>query len=127
MKKTRQGGGERNGWMNGEARRREVRHEEAWERYMQAERRELENRRKGHLRKLLDGPLPGESPEELERLASEDEARAEEGLVGLKDPEGEVYYKHIEALSPEDRQDRIADEGARAEWIAERTRIRGSL
>ena len=47
--------------------------------------------------------------------------------MGLKDPEGEVYYKHIEALSPEDRADRIADEGARAEWIAERTRIRGSL
>lgn len=56
-------------------------HEQAWERYIAAERRELENRRNGHLRKLLDGPPPGESSEELERMIQEDEARVEEGLV----------------------------------------------
>ena len=114
-------GRERNGWRSGEARRREVSHEEAWERFMRAERRDLENRRSGHLRKMLGAPLPGEYPEELERLASEDEARAEEGLVGLKNREGEVYYKHIDALSPEDRQDRMESEWTLAEWIAERT------
>jgi hypothetical protein len=50
----------------------EVHNEEAWERYLEAEKRELELRQKGHLAKILDGPLPDESPQELERLAQED-------------------------------------------------------
>jgi hypothetical protein len=104
-----------------------VEHEQAWARFMEAERHELENRRNGHLRKLLDGPLPGESPEELESLAFEDEARAEEGLVELKSPNDEITYKHIEQLTPEDRTARVAAEGARVEWITGRTRIRESL
>jgi hypothetical protein len=33
-----------------------VEHEQAWARFMEAERHELENRRNGHLRKLLDDP-----------------------------------------------------------------------
>src|SRR3954469_11808670 len=82
--------------------RQDADHEQAWARFMEAEHQELENRRNGHLRKLLDGPLPGESPEELERLASEDEARAEEGLVELKKrPDEEITYKHIDELTPE--------------------------
>ncbi len=64
---------------------------EAWERYIQAERRALELRRNGHLRKVLDTPPAGESTEELERLGSEDEARAEEGLVALLSSEGTPY------------------------------------
>jgi hypothetical protein len=104
--------------------RRDADHEEAWERFMAAEREDLEKRRNGLLRRLLDGPLPGESPEELEQLASEDEAKAEEGLVELKSPGGEAYHKHIDVLSPEDRTDLAAAEGARVAWLAVRTRIR---
>jgi hypothetical protein len=99
-------------------------HEKAWEHYMEAERKDLEKRRNGLLRRLLDGPLPGESPKELEKQASEDEARAEEGLVELLSPDGEVYYKHIDALSPEDRSERVAAEGARVKWFTERRRSR---
>ena len=99
----------------------------AWERYMKAEHQELENRRNGLLRRLLDGPLPGESPEELERMASEDEVRAEEELVELLSPDGEIYYKHIDELTPEQRTARVAAEGVRVEWITERRRIRASL
>jgi hypothetical protein len=105
---------------------RGVSHNQAWERFMEAERLELENRRNGHLRKLLGYPLAGESSEELERLASEDEMRAEQGLVSLMNPDGEVTYKHIEDITPEDRSVRIAAEGARVEWFAERTRTRDS-
>lgn len=104
-----------------------LRSREWWELYMEAEHQDLERRRNGHLRKLLGAPLPGESPEELERLASEDEARAEEGLVEMRNLEGAVYYKQIEELSPEDRSDRLAGEGALVAWIAERTRVRGTL
>jgi hypothetical protein len=105
---------------------RDARHEQAWARFIEAEHHELENRRNGHLRKLLDGPLPGEPPEELERLASEDEARAKEGLVELRRPD-EITYKNIDELTPEDRTARVAAEGVRVEWITERTRIRDSL
>jgi hypothetical protein len=66
-----------------------------------AERQDLENQRNGLLRELLDSPLPGE----LEQLVADDEARAEEGLVELNNPDGKIYYKHIEALSSEDRSD----------------------
>jgi hypothetical protein len=59
--------------------------EEAWERFMKAERRELQMRREGHLAKILGPVLPDESPEELRRLAEEDRLRAEEDLVKLMD------------------------------------------
>jgi hypothetical protein len=109
--------------MSGEHDDLEARHAAAWTRYIAADQQELENWRNGHLRKLLNGPLPGESPEELERLASEDEARAEEGLVELRSPRGEVYYKHIDALTPDDRLDRTAAEGRRVEWHTQLRRI----
>ncbi len=103
---------------------REVRHQQAWDCFMEAERQELENRRNGHLRKLLNGPLPGESSEELERLSSEDAARADEGLVELMSLRGEVYYKHIDTLTPDDRSGRAAAEGLRVEWHAQQGRMR---
>jgi hypothetical protein len=99
---------------------RELYNEEAWGRYMQAERRELQLRREGHLAKLLGRPLPGESLEELERLAQEDRLRAEEGLVDLMDVQGQITYKHIDQLAPEDRQARTRAEGKLIDWIAER-------
>lgn len=98
----------------------EARNEEAWERYMEAERQELQMRREGHLAKLLGPALPDESSEELKRLAEEDRLRAEEGLVELMDESGQITYKHIDEFTPEDRQARTRAEGARIEWIAER-------
>ncbi len=64
--------------------------------------------------------LPGESQEELDRMTSEDRRRAEEGFVALRSEEGELSYKRIEELSPEDRIDRIRAELARIEWLLER-------
>ena len=76
----------------------EVHNEKAWERYLEAEKRELEMRQEGHLAKILDGPLPDESPEELERLADEDRRHAQEGLVELKCENGEITYKLFDDL-----------------------------
>jgi hypothetical protein len=95
-------------------------HEEAWQRYVQAERRELQMRKEGHLAKILDGPLHDESQEELERLAEEDQRRALEGLVDLMSESGQITHKHLEELTPEDWVARVKAEGARVEWIAER-------
>jgi hypothetical protein len=63
---------------------------------MQMERQLLAERRDGKLRRALGGPLPGESPEELERIASENERLARAGLAMLKN--GEHTYKHIDHL-----------------------------
>jgi hypothetical protein len=86
---------------------------------MQEELRELELRKGGQLAKLLGAPLPGEPPEALERLASEDQRQAEEGLVALMRT-GKVVYKHVDELSPEEMPARIAANRLRTTWLKER-------
>jgi hypothetical protein len=96
-------------------------HQELWEQYMEVERRELEQRRSGQLGRALGRALPGESQEELERIAEEDRLKAEEGLVELRSGD-DVWYKHIDELTRDDRPARIESENARAAWIQERLR-----
>jgi hypothetical protein len=99
---------------------REARNEEAWALYTEAERRELQMRREGHLARMLGRALPDESPEELKKMAEEDRLRAEEGLMDLLDESGQITYKHVDELAPQDRTARIRAEGVRVEWLAER-------
>ena len=99
---------------------REARHKQAWGRYMEAERREVEMRREDHLARILGPALPDESAEEIERITEEDRLRAQEGLVELMDESGEITYKHIDELTPQERTARTRAEGARIKWIAER-------
>jgi hypothetical protein len=89
--------------------------------YMEVERRELEQRRNGQLSRAIGRALPGESHEELERIAEEDQRKAERGLVELRSGD-EVWYKHIDEITRDDRQARIESENARAAWIQERLR-----
>ncbi len=91
----------------------------AWERFVQAELRELELRKGGQLATLLGEPLPGEPPAALERLASEDQRQAEEGLVALTSG-GKVFYKHVDELCPKDMPARIAANRVRTKWLKER-------
>jgi hypothetical protein len=91
----------------------------AWERFMQTELRERELRKGGQLARLLGEALPGEPPAALERLASEDQRQAEEGLVALMSM-GKVSYKHIEELSEKDMPARIAANRRRTAWLKER-------
>jgi hypothetical protein len=90
-----------------------------WEEFMEMERRALEERKGGQLRSALGRVLAGESQEELDRLAREDEKRAQDGLVELL-KEGESLYKHIDDLTPEDRVGRIRAERARRLWLEAR-------
>jgi hypothetical protein len=90
-------------------------HQKLWEKYMEVEHRELEQRQSGQLGRAL----PDESQEELDRIAEEDQGRALEGLVELRSRDG-VWYKHIDELTREDRPARIESENARAAWIRER-------
>ena len=96
-------------------------HEELWEQYMEVERRELEQRRSGQLGRALGWALPGESQEDLQRIAEEDQRKAERGLVELRSGD-EVWYKHIDEITRDDRQARIDSENARATWIQDRLR-----
>jgi hypothetical protein len=95
------------------------RHQEAWERYLEAERRELELRREGHLAKLLGVPLPNESAAELKRYAREDEERAEQGLVQLRRGD-RVWWKHIDELTEDDRPARAEAERVLTRWMMDR-------
>jgi hypothetical protein len=92
-------------------------HQELWEQYMEVERRELERRRQGRLGRAL----PGESPEELQRIAEEDQRKAESGLVELRSG-NEGWFKQIDEFTRDDRPARIESEKARAAWIQERLR-----
>jgi hypothetical protein len=85
-------------------------HQELWEQYMEVERRELEQRRNGQLGRALGLALPGESQQELQRIAEEDQRKAERGLVELRSGD-EVWYKHIDELSrePSASQDRVGE------------------
>ncbi len=90
-----------------------------WDRFLQAELRELELRKGGQLARLLGQPLPGEPQAALERLVLEDQRQAEEGLVALMS-KGKVSYKHMDELCPEDIPARIAANRLRTTWLKER-------
>lgn len=94
-------------------------HRRLWERYMDIERKELEDRRNGELAKALGPALPGEFQEELDRLAREDREKAEEGLAVLRQGE-KVWYKHIDELTLEDRPARIEAQRRRLAWVGGR-------
>ena len=91
----------------------------AWQRFIEAERREIEMRKRGQLGRLLGEPLPGEPPAALARLAEQDRRQAEDGLVALMSV-GKVYYKHLDELCPEDMPARTAAIRLRTTWLKER-------
>ena len=55
----------------------------------------------------------------MERLASEDRRQAQQGLVALMSG-GEVSYKRVNELSPEDVPAGIAANRLRTPWLKER-------
>lgn len=92
--------------------------EAVWEQFMKVELQELELRRNGQLARLLDG-MQVSTPEALRRLAAEDQKQAEKGLVALA-VGGNIVYKQLSDLIPEDRPARIAADRARTTWLKER-------
>lgn len=92
-----------------------------WERYMEVEHQELEDRRNDELAKVLGPALPGESQEEMDRLVREDRETAEQGLVWLQEGD-RIWNKHIDELTREDRPARIESQRRRLEWVQGRLR-----
>jgi lauroyl/myristoyl acyltransferase len=88
---------------------------------MEVERRELEQRRSGQLGRALGLAVPGESQDELQRIADEDQRKAERGLVEFRSGD-EVWFKQMDEITRDDRQARIESENVRAAWIQDRLR-----
>ena len=84
---------------------------DTFDEFIELERARLQEHASGKMALALGHALPGESQEELERIALEDQRLAQEGMVKLKIGET-ISYKHIEELRREDRQARIAAESA---------------
>jgi hypothetical protein len=95
---------------------------DTFEQFMEAERGRLQKHASGALAQALGYALPGESREELDRIAQEDQRLAQQGMVKLKVGE-EVSYKHIDELRREDRQARIAAELEEVKWLKERVKL----
>lgn len=92
---------------------------EGWERFLQLEREQLAERAQGKLARAIGLVLPGEDWEELNRLAREDEDRARQGLVELRQGQ-RVWHKHIDDLAREDRPARLEAERAWTTWLKTR-------
>jgi hypothetical protein len=89
---------------------------EAWEKHMRLERELLVQRRDGKLAKAIGKALSGESPQDLEQMAREDRSKAEEGLVSLLWG-GQLSYKHIDELTPENLLARLEAEREQVNWL----------
>jgi hypothetical protein len=92
---------------------------DTFERFMELERWRLQEHASGKLAEALCHALLGETQEELDRVAAEDQRMAQEGMVPLKIGE-EIHHKHIYELTPEDRLARFAAERVEVAWLMER-------
>ena len=92
---------------------------EAWERHMRLERELLAQRRDGKLAKVIGKALPGENPRDLEQMAREDRSKAEKGLVSMLWG-GQLSYKHVDNLAPENLLARLEAEREQVNWLVGR-------
>lgn len=91
---------------------------EAWERHMRLERYLLAQRRDGKLAKAIGKALPGESPQDLQDLARDDQSKAQKGLVALLwSGGGTLSYRHIDELTPENLLARLEAEREQINWL----------
>jgi hypothetical protein len=88
------------------------------------ERRQLEERREGKLRRALGDPLADETVEQLERIGEGDRLRACQGLVAVVREDGRAFYRYIDALEREDMEDRLAAEWLEVGWLKQREECR---
>lgn len=92
---------------------------DTFDEFMEMERARLQEHASGKMARALGHALPGESKEDLDRRAAEDQRLAQQGMVKLKVGE-EIHYKHIDELTREDREARIAAEREDIAWLKKR-------
>src|SRR5215212_7718280 len=92
---------------------------DTFDKFMEMERGRLQEHASGKMARALGHALPGESQEDLDSIAQEDQHLAQQGMVKLKVGE-EIHYKHIDELTREDRRARIAAEREDIAWLKKR-------
>jgi len=96
---------------------------DTFDKFMEMERGRLQEHASGKMARALGHALPGESQEDLDSIAQEDQRLAQQGMVKLKVGE-EIHYKHIDELTREDRRARMAAEREEVDWLMNRLRLR---
>jgi hypothetical protein len=96
---------------------------DTFEQFMELERKRIQEHAQGKLARALGHALPGESQEDLDHKAQEDQRLAQKGMVKLK-VGGDIHYKHIDELTREDRQARMAAEQEEVDWLMKRLKLR---
>ena len=84
--------------------------------FIDTERRQLAERADGKLARAIGVALPGESQEELDSMAREDEDLARAGLVELRNGE-EIWHRHIDDVTLNERRYRIEAEQVVNRWL----------
>jgi hypothetical protein len=95
-----------------------------WDEFMRLERRRLDERRAGKLRRVLGDPLPGETVESLDTIGEGDRMRARHGLVAVVGADGRTSYRYIDTLGGDDMEDRLAAEWLEEGWLRRRAERR---
>jgi len=96
---------------------------DTFDKFMEMERGRLQEHASGKMARALGHALPGESQEDLDSIAQEDQRLAQQEMVKLKVGE-EIHYKHIDELTREDRRARMAAEREEVDWLMNRLRLR---
>jgi hypothetical protein len=96
---------------------------DTFDQFMEMERALLQEHAQGKMARALGYALPGESQEDLDRKAQEDQRLAQKGMVKLKVGE-EIHYKHIDELTRDDRKARMAAEREEVDWLMKRVGLR---
>jgi len=87
---------------------------------MDTERAQLQQRASGKMARALGRPVPGETQEEIDRIAEDDRLKAQQGLVRPMREDGKEYFLRVEGLTSENRPDRIRAERTTVAWLKER-------
>lgn len=91
--------------------------EGSWERYAEMGRAQLRRRAGGKTAGALGRPAPGETQEEIDRVAQDDRRKARRGLVRLVRGDGSEYFLHVDGLTRGNRPDRTRAEKAQVAWL----------
>jgi hypothetical protein len=91
----------------------------SWQGYIEREREQLAQRAAGKMARMLGRALPGESQEELDLIACEDQFLAQAGYRQLRRGD-KVWVEHIDDLSRDECLARLEYEKTLVGWLKSR-------
>lgn len=92
---------------------------DSWSNYMYLERVQLAERAEGKMARMIGKAREGESQEELDMIAIDDQFMAQNGYAPLRQG-NKVWHVHIDEMSRLDRLTRIEYEKTLVAWLRQR-------